>query len=282
MATARRSSRIGEVALVYLVIVVGALFVPTTARAAAECKPDSESDGTYFGAGVRCAESAKLGKSDAPSKPSDVYTNVYNLCEVGPQVCGVRACPAGQLPYMEVQSTGTGPAERASGRTYCAAPGSGDVAGRVLVEFRKYRPEVAAPTIEPGGWALTNYPSVFSSSVVQRDVPLALLGQSLVLRVSPTNYRWNFGDGESLDTTKPGNRYDPVKINRIEEIEKFCDVTHRYRSVGWVRGRLTVTFGATYSFHGGPFESIPGTISASSPEFAFTVSQARGELIVGK
>ncbi|MGI8648237.1 MAG: hypothetical protein DLM55_01675 [Acidimicrobiales bacterium] len=156
------------------------------------------------------------------------------------------------------------------------------MAGRVLVEFRKYRPEVGAPTIEPGGWALTNYPSVFSSSVVQRDVPLSLLGQSLVLRVSPTNYRWDFGDGESLDTTKPGNRYDPVKINRIEEIEKLCDVTHRYRSVGRVRGRLTVTFGATYSFHGGPFEPIAGTISASSPEFSFLVSQARGELIVGK
>jgi hypothetical protein len=148
-----------------------------------------------------------------------------------------------------------------------------------LVEFRQYRPVVPAATVEPGGWALTNYPSVFSSTVAAREVAVTVVGRPLVLRVRPTNFHWEFGDGESFDTVKPGNRYDADKIDTVEQIEQFCDVTHRYGAVGVVRGFVTVTFGATYSFDGGAPQDIPGSITATSPGFSLEVKQARGQHI---
>ncbi|MGH3426241.1 MAG: hypothetical protein ACRDQZ_01480, partial [Mycobacteriales bacterium] len=195
--------------------------------------------------------------------------------------CRAVVCPPGQIPFARLDRP-NGSSDATGGRVYCAAPPQADVAGRALVEFRQYKPKVPVPTIEPGEWALTNYPSVFSSAVAARDVVVTVVGRRLVLHVRPTNFHWDFGDGATLNTTKPGNRYDADKIDTVEQLEKFCDVTHRYTATGAVHGSLTVTFDATYSFDGGPPHDIPGSITATSPAFTLDVKQARGQHVSGE
>ncbi|HEX3732702.1 MAG TPA: hypothetical protein VHU91_07270, partial [Mycobacteriales bacterium] len=136
------------------------LYTPKDFALADDCDGSGSISQGKVQVGAKCEQPGRSGsRSGGPVKDVADY---FNLCAIGPTGCGMMDCPAGQVPYARLDKPdGT---NYTKGHLYCAAPSRGDVAGRALVEFRQYRPVVPAATVEPGGWALTNYPSVFSST----------------------------------------------------------------------------------------------------------------------
>ncbi|MBI4496659.1 MAG: hypothetical protein HY689_02010 [Chloroflexi bacterium] len=71
------------------------------------------------------------------------------------------------------------------------------------------------------------------------------------VRVWPTKYEWNFGDGKSLVSQSLGKRYPA---------ESDIQHTYEYSSLGHADGfpvRLTIEFAAEFRVDGGPAEGLP-------------------------
>ncbi len=75
---------------------------------------------------------------------------------------------------------------------------------------------------------------------------LTLLGQRVDLHIVPSEFGWQFGDGESLVTSEPGAPYPDL------------EVTHRYLKKGKVAPSVDTTYTATYQVNGGPWVDVAG------------------------
>lgn len=89
----------------------------------------------------------------------------------------------------------------------------------------------------------------------------ALGGVTVEVEIAPQEYRWNFGDGGTLETISPGHPY-PTE----------SDVRHTYEQSSLSPGAFTVaveiTFSARYRVNGGawqPLEPITRSFTAAYP-----------------
>ena len=93
---------------------------------------------------------------------------------------------------------------------------------------------------------------------------------SVSVRLWPSRYRWDFGDGQSLVTTSLGKPH-PAE----------SDIRHTYEtsSLGFADGfpvRLTVTFHAEYRVNGGPAQALPSITQVV--EYPYRVQEAQSVL----
>ena len=118
------------------------------------------------------------------------------------------------------------------------------------------------------GRTLVNFDTNFFTGTRAFDVPLNLLGQRVDLHIVPSEFDWQFGDGESLVTEEPGAPYPDL------------DVTHRYLKKGQVAARVDTTWTATYQVNGGPSIKVKGQVTipgaAGRPAGAHGHADARG------
>jgi hypothetical protein len=150
------------------------------------------------------------------------------------------------------------------------------------VEFYRHRPEVPAPMTQTDGVTVANIPTIFYSTIAQQtDIPVTLAGRSVVLRVNPVSYYWDFGDKQYLTTTKPGAPIDlsQMKDKDAEDVERAAEVTHRYQRGCMAYYRLTVKFHGQYSIDNSTFTPIVGTVTNTSPPKQVQVKVARAQLI---
>lgn len=184
------------------------------------------------------------------------------------------------VPNGQVATDVRGTDRIVDSRTYCDGPDGASVDDLVRVEFYRYKPEIPAPSVQPDGVTLVNIPVVFYSSVGgPRDLPLTLLGHPVVLRVTPVNYHWDFGDKEFKNTSYPGEAVDLDSAEDWDEVERWADISHRYMTKGVVEATLNVRFKGEYSVDGGPFKTIAGTVNNTSPAVPLQLKEARAELV---
>lgn len=107
----------------------------------------------------------------------------------------------------------------------------------------------AGPTsaVLPVGMDLVVY-----AEATDQTLDTTLLNTPVQVRAIPTSYTWDFGDGSTLTTTRPGQPY-PHK-----------DLAHTYQHHGWYDITLTTTYTGQYSVAGGPWQDIFGTIEIAS------------------
>lgn len=100
----------------------------------------------------------------------------------------------------------------------------------------------------PDGLTLVNFDTNFyttSTEPVTRQV--TLLGQRITIEATPSEYQWQFGDGQSLASAEPGAAYPALTI------------THNYRRKGTYRPQLDTVYSGRFRVGNGPWQDIPGT-----------------------
>lgn len=120
----------------------------------------------------------------------------------------------------------------------------------------------------PDGLTLVNFDTNFyttSTRPISRTV--TLLGQRVTLEATPSTFHWTFGDGERLSTSKPGAPYPDLTV------------THNYLRKGTYRPSLATTFTGRYRLGGGPWRTIPGTVTIDGTGQPLRAIEAQPKLV---
>ena len=121
------------------------------------------------------------------------------------------------------------------------------------------------PEVSPRPDTLVNIPTIFTtSSPPSYDIPLTLLGQSVVITATAKTWTWHFGDGQSEGTSAPGSK------GRVE---------HVYRQAESRGAHVVIEWTGTFTVNGGPVQQVNGTATTTGDPLAVEVKQARTELV---
>ncbi len=191
---------------------------------------------------------------------------------VGPITCGAGLCKANQewssINTYTVDSNNT--PERLSSIDFKCIninDQTASIRAQMTSEFRRVQPAINAPKTQPKNSAIVNFDEIYYSDLQTQDIPLTVLGEPVVLRVIPTRFEWNFGDGANLVTSDPGKPHP------------HQTVTHKYRKSGNAMVSVAVTYSGQYSVSGGAFQLIDGAVSRTSPSTSIHIFEARAELV---
>ena len=122
--------------------------------------------------------------------------------------------------------------------------------------------------IQPAnGRTLVNFDTNFFTGTRAFDVTITLLGQRVDLHIVPSEFAWQFGDGEALVTSEPGAPYPDL------------DVTHRYLEKGKVAPSVDTTYTAEFRVDGGAWEDVPGSVTIAGAPVDLEVLTATPTLV---
>ena len=174
-------------------------------------------------------------------------------------------CPAGLTAYTRWVKTRT---------TWTSAPKVVCLSGpptdsrpaitgaMVLRALRTVRLPHPTPSIQPARRTLVNLDTIFSAPQAPLTRTVTLLGQRVTLRIRPTRWVWEYGDGHSATTTTGGAAY-PNKT-----------IAYRYQRAAKVQPRVSITWAATYRINGGASQPVAGTVSTTGPSASLRVLEA--------
>lgn len=157
--------------------------------------------------------------------------------------------------------------------SFCDSPGNDDgtveiTPGAVRAAMAHVRIPAAVLEVQPpGGRTLVNFDTNFFTAAQGFDQPLTLLGAPVVLRLTPSVYTFNFGDGKSLQSKTPGAPYPQLAI------------THRYTAKGHFEPSVDTTWTGQFSVRGGPFRDVPGTVLVPGPAVGLVALTATPTLV---
>ncbi|MDT0183531.1 hypothetical protein Q9S36_25410 [Microbacterium sp. ARD31] len=122
----------------------------------------------------------------------------------------------------------------------------------------------------PNGKTLVNLDTNFYTTNTElTDIPVRLLGRTVIVSARPIAYRWNFGDGTSKTTTSPGAPYPDL------------DVAHVFAQIGEVAVSVDTQYGdASFTVDGGQPEEIPSTIWVPGEEQDLEILEALPQLVL--
>lgn len=106
------------------------------------------------------------------------------------------------------------------------------------------------------GYLPVNMDLIVYAEAEAQTLDTVLLGTPVQVRATPVSYRWDFGDGSTLETANPGRPYPAT------------DLTYRYAHQGWYDVTLTTTYAGEFSVSGGPWQDIDGTVTITSEPVA--------------
>lgn len=186
------------------------------------------------------------GQNDGPLHPTDMNLDT---------VCTRTAMSLGLDPY-EV----------------CLIPADGsppEVTPVLVGALLKRLPLPASVlNVQPvNGRTLVNFDSNFFTETRPFDRTMVLLGQRVELHIVPSRFGWNFGDGHTLSTDKPGAPYPDL------------DVTHRYLRKGSVTPSVDTTYTATFRVNGGAWRDVPGAVTIPGAPVPLEVLTATPTLV---
>jgi hypothetical protein len=131
----------------------------------------------------------------------------------------------------------------------------------------------ASPLIvqPPRGRTLVDFDTNFYTTNTRPSTQtVTLIGQPVTIEATPTEYHWHFGSGatdDDLTTTDPGAAYPDLRV------------TYRYLHVGPVRPSLDTTYAGRYRVAGGPWRTIPDTLTVLGPPVDLQVLSATPHLV---
>ncbi|WP_077490381.1 PKD domain-containing protein [Sinomonas mesophila] len=123
---------------------------------------------------------------------------------------------------------------------------------------------------QPGRHTLKGAETNIYAEPADQSFTIDILGRRVDVRVKPSEYRWDYGDGTSLITAAPGG---PIPESRWGE---KTVTSHVYRQTGDFAVNLTTVFTGEFSVDGGPYQPIVG--NAPIPSAPRTLSVWRSEV----
>lgn len=171
----------------------------------------------------------------------------------------------------------------------CRPPAQESVYELVVAEFYRHTPQVPAPSVFPSTTTLCNLDTVYWSTATNYSIPTSVVGQQVTIFLTPT--QWVFDLGETSKTHpsagKADAKGDAAMLRRTgQEPSRRGYFTHRYAKTTDTANAgqphqltVTVTYTATFQIGTGIPETIPGSITGTSPASPLTVKQARAQLV---
>ncbi|MDQ3715464.1 MAG: hypothetical protein M3381_05445 [Actinomycetota bacterium] len=141
------------------------------------------------------------------------------------------------------------------------------IPGIVNREFQRVVVLKGVPEISPRPATLVNIDTIFTtSSPASYDIPLTILGRSVVITATAARWTWHFGDGATATTAVPGSQ---------------GRVLHEYAQSGALNVYVVIEWTGTFRIDGGPVQVVAGTATTTGNPVGVEVKQARAELIGG-
>ncbi len=121
----------------------------------------------------------------------------------------------------------------------------------------------------PKGRTLVNFDTNFyTTNTTPSTRTVTLIGQSVTIEATPTQYTWHFGTPEGdLSTTDPGAPYPDLRV------------THRYTRVGSVTPSVDTTYAGRFRVGNGGWQTIPDTLTVPGTPVALEVVSATPHLV---
>lgn len=141
------------------------------------------------------------------------------------------------------------------------------IPGIVGRDFRRVVVLKGVAEISPRPATLVNIDTIFTtSSPASYDIPLTILGRSVVITATAAKWTWHFGDGATATTAIPGSQ---------------GRVLHEYAQSGARSAHVVIEWTGTFRVDGGPVQVVAGTATTTGAPVVVEVKQARAELIGG-
>ncbi|HWI43088.1 MAG TPA: hypothetical protein VNS81_05675 [Nocardioides sp.] len=120
----------------------------------------------------------------------------------------------------------------------------------------------------PDGLTLVNFDTNFyttSTAPITRRV--RLLGRPVTIEATPSEYDWQFDDGDALATDEPGAPYPDLTI------------THNYQRKGTYGPRLDTVYSGRFRVGNRPWQQIPGTVTIAGTPQRLRAIEAQPKLV---
>ena len=137
----------------------------------------------------------------------------------------------------------------------------------VLRELRRIGLPTLQAVTQPADKTLVNFATILYTRPQPFTRTVQLLGQRVDLHATPSRYTWHHGDGTTATTSTPGAPY-PAK-----------DITHTYTDADvTVAVSVDVTYTARFRVAGGPWQTIPDTVTIAGPTTDLQIAEATAVL----
>lgn len=253
--------------LLAFLIIFGSIVVTNAGPAVADGCDDGI--GLEFGSST-CWSSGGAAPVIAPAG-GPTYTLIPTCVIYGQHICRTQAecTEAGESGLLFTVLLGASPVGQACLTEAQAQQQAIVTPGQVLRAFRRLQWPSSELIVEPpGGATLVNFATNFHTD---NDQPLqqsvTLLGQRVTIEATPATYTWRFGDGESIDTDRPGSAYP------------MLDIVHDYRTAQRVAASVDTTYTGRYRIGGGGWVAIPDSLTVAGAAQGITVREARPTLV---
>lgn len=169
------------------------------------------------------------------------------------------------------QFLGFGCQERGQVGSNTAQPAAAPIVITVTREdFAKLPVKPAVAHAGPSdGWLPAGMPNVLHAESEPQVLDTTLLDTPVSVRATAQSYHWDLGDGNTIDTEKPGKPYPSEEISSTYAYEGWYDVT------------LTTTFTGEFSVNGGEWQPIEGTIEVESEPIEVYSKSLESRLVDG-
>lgn len=257
-----------------LVAVTVVAVYPGNPAHAEDCGFESQAGANYFGNfGVCSTPSQETNSSDEGTESvNDPQFEEYRddpLCDLDPAsqtgidescVAAVQ-CDPGEMPFARY---GLSNGVWNNLGMWCKATASPTITpGAVATALQRIPLPELRSTSQPATKTLVNFDTIFYVAAETLDRNIRLLGQDVDLTITPTRFRWTFGDGTDQVTTTPGDAY-PAKT-----------LTHRYQHAHvTVNHQVEVTWTATWRVNNGPWQEVPGSVTIAGPRTPLRIVEA--------
>lgn len=269
--------------------IVGALGVPAFASGACEEGQSDEecASATDGGFGVEIVHrpekrdarpTSNGGSGPAPVRKETWYapTCTGNSVYDSGVLCGAAlgTCPVeGEVRFWKWQRVYDEATDRwGSWRladTVCLGPDDPVIDPAVAIpaivqrDFKRVVVVKGAADVSPRPETLVNVATRFRTDApASYDIPLTILGQSVVITAKAEKHTWHFGDGTT------GTSFEP---------DGYAE--HTYEQAKTRQAYVVITWSGTFSINGGASRPIAGNATTTGDPVAVAVRQARTELV---
>ncbi|TFC09853.1 hypothetical protein E3O19_15985 [Cryobacterium algoritolerans] len=138
-----------------------------------------------------------------------------------------------------------------------------------------FRPAAPNRRMEPRGWSVVGLPTNFIAAATVHIRSGSLLGFPAEVRFTPIRFSWDFGDGQSLDTSSAGATWAD------QGLPEFSDTptSHIFTASGGRSITVSVVYSAEYRFAGRDWRGVRGTLAVSTTPLSVVVAEARTVLV---
>ncbi len=144
-----------------------------------------------------------------------------------------------------------------------------------LSDLVNFRPARGTNHMQPNGWMIVGLDTNFYAQAGVQVQNGTLLGEPARVRFTPVRYRWSYGDGTGTSSTTAGDTWQALRVAEFDPTPN----SHVYQQRGTYFIDLSIDFAAEYTWAGGHWTPIAGSIAVPANRLVATAGSAKTVLV---